>query len=133
MAGDLILLDTHALLWWAVDPKQLSPAAADLAREMERQGGYASSISLWEIGIKVQRGSLELPISVEEFAARLELGGVVDLVPVDTRVWLRTLRLDWDHRDPADRVIVATAQMIDVPILTKDQTLHRFEGARCLW
>jgi len=129
----VILLDTHALLWWALDPVHLSEAAARALRTMEERGGYASSISIWELGIKVQRGQLELPITVDELARRIESGGVVELVPVDTTTWLRTLSLDWAHRDPADRVIVATALIRDIPVLTKDRTLHDYEGIRCVW
>ncbi|MSR20144.1 MAG: type II toxin-antitoxin system VapC family toxin [Gemmatimonadetes bacterium] len=129
----MILLDTHALLWWALDPGQLSEAATKAVRTMEQQGGYASSISLWELGIKVQRGQLELPISVDELAKRVEHGGAVELVAVDTNTWLRTVRLDWAHRDPADRVIVATALIKGVPVLTKDRALHEFGGVECIW
>lgn len=129
----MILLDTHALLWWALDPEQLSPTATEIVRSMEERGGYASSISIWELGIKVARGQLELPITVEELALRVQEGGVVDLVAVDTTTWLRTLSLPWSHRDPADRVIVATALLKGVPVLTKDRLLHEFEGIDCVW
>jgi PIN domain nuclease of toxin-antitoxin system len=133
VVGDVILLDTHALLWWSLDPAQLSDAAAQVVEAMEEHGGYASSISIWELGVKVRRGHLELPITVDELAHRVESGGVVELVPVDTTTWLRTLGLDWVHRDPADRVIVATALTKGVPVLTKDRTLHGFAGVECVW
>jgi PIN domain nuclease of toxin-antitoxin system len=133
VAGDVILLDTHALLWWALDPGQLSMTATDTVRAMEERGGFASSISIWELGIKVQRGQLELPITVDEFALRVEQGGVVELVPVDRAIWLRTLSLAWPHRDPADRVIVATALLKGVPVLTKDTLLREFAGVDCVW
>ena len=129
----MILLDSHALLWWALDPEHLSRTAREVLQEMEERGGYASAISIWELGIKVQRGQLELPISVDELARRIEGGGVVELLAVDTTTWLRTLGLDWEHRDPADRVIVATAQLKQVPILTKDRVMHGFGQVECLW
>ena len=129
----MILLDTHALLWWTLDPAELSDTAAESLRQMEELGGFASAISIWELGIKVQRGQLELPITVEELARRVERGGVVELLPVDTATWLRTLSLDWAHRDPADRVIVATALIKGVPLLTKDRILHHFDGVECVW
>lgn len=129
----MILLDTHALLWWALDPEQLSTTASEIVGSMEERGGYASSISVWELGIKVARGQLELPVTVDEFALRIQQGGVVDLLPVDTSTWLRTLSLGWSHRDPADRVIVATALLRGVPVLTKDRILHEFEGVDCVW
>ena len=129
----MIVLDTHALLWWALDPDKLSSEALRVVTEMEHRGGFASSISLWEIGIKAKRGKLELPIGIEELARRIERGGVVELVPVDTGTWLRSLTLVWDHSDPADRVIAATAMMRGVPVLTKDAAMHSFGELACVW
>ena len=74
-----------------------------------------------------------LGITIEELARRLERSGPVRVVPVDTTVWLRSLALPWDHRDSADRVIVATALLHGVPLLTKDQSIHAFSGVRCIW
>jgi PIN domain nuclease of toxin-antitoxin system len=130
---DVIVLDTHALLWWALDPEQLSAAAADTCARMERDGGFASAISIWELDIKVKRGKLELPLPVEELALRIERSAVVELLPVDTRTWLRSASLAWEHRDPADRVIVATALEKGLPLLTKDRALHAFSGVTCVW
>lgn len=129
----MILLDTHALLWWALDPDRLSSAAAASLQAMERRGGFASATSIWELGIKIQRGKLDLGISIAEFARRIEKSGIIELVPVTTATWLRSLELAWDHRDPADRVIVATAILKDVPLLTADTEIHRFGGISCVW
>ncbi|MBI3201347.1 MAG: type II toxin-antitoxin system VapC family toxin [Myxococcales bacterium] len=129
----MILLDTHALLWWALDPGQLSAEATKVVAEMEERGGFASSISIWELGVKIQRGKLDLGISIDEFARRVEHGGVVSLVPVDTTIWLASLALRWAHRDPADRVIVASALAKGVPILSKDSTIREFEGVPSVW
>lgn len=129
----MIVLDTHALLWWALDPDRLSVVARDRLREMEKSGGFASSISIWELGVKVRNGRLDMGISVEELARRLERGGVVELVPVDTTVWLKSLALEWAHRDPADRVIVATALLRGVPLLTKDDAIRSYAGITTLW
>lgn len=129
----MILLDTHVLLWWALDPDRLSSAAAASLQGMERRGGFASAISIWELGIKVQRGKLDLGISIEEFARRIAKSGIVQLLPVTTATWLRSLELPWDHRDPADRIIVATALLQDVPLLTADTEIQRFQGISCVW
>lgn len=133
MGGDVIVLDTHALLWWALDPDQLSEPARHALERMEQQGGFASAISIWELGIKVKRGKLELPLSVEELARRIERSGTVELLPVDTNIWLRSLSLAWEHTDPADRVIVATALARGLPLLTKDATIHQWAGLTCVW
>ena len=129
----MVLLDTHALLWWAVDPDRLSAAAKASLAGMERLGGFASSISIWELGVKVQRGKLEIGISIDEFARRIHKSGIIELLPVTTQTWLRSLELDWDHRDPADRVIVATALLQDVPLITADTEIRRFGGVSCIW
>jgi PIN domain nuclease of toxin-antitoxin system len=133
VVGIVIVLDTHALLWWALDPDKLSEKARQIVDGMERQGGFASSISIWELGVKVKRGKLQLPLPIEELVRRLEQGGVVELLPVDTAVWLRSLSLAWDHPDPADRVIVATALMRGVPLLTTDDAIRAFDGAITIW
>jgi PIN domain nuclease of toxin-antitoxin system len=129
----VICLDTHALLWWALDPDALSARAAATVEQMESEGGYASSISIWELGIKVKRKKLDLGIGIGELTRRIERGAVVELVPVDTTIWLASLHLPWEHRDPADRVIVATALRKSVPLLTKDETIHAFDGISCVW
>jgi PIN domain nuclease of toxin-antitoxin system len=129
----VIVLDTHALLWWALDPDQLSVTAREALGEMERHGGFASAISIWEIAIKVKRGKLELPITVEEFARRIERSATVELLPVDTATWLRSVALPWAHSDPADRVIAATALMRGLPLLTKDATIRELAELKCIW
>lgn len=133
MAGVVIVLDTHALLWWALDPDQLSERAVQTIARMERHGGFASSISIWELGIKVQRKKLELGLSIDKLAHRIERHSVIELLPVDTAIWLRSLALPWDHRDPADRVIVATALLHGLPILTKDEAIRSFDGVESVW
>jgi len=127
------VLDTHALLWWALDPDQLSANAAAALADMEKRGGYASAISIWELGVKVQRGKLELGISIEELVRRLERSNLVELVPVDTSIWLDSLALAWEHRDPADRVIVATALRKRVPLLTKDEVIRASRLVTTVW
>ena len=129
----MIVLDTHALLWWALDPDQLSPRALQLVKQMEREGGFASAISIWELGIKVKRKKLDLGLSVEDLAKGIERSGAVELLPVDTKTWLRSLSLPWDHTDPADRVIVATALGRGLPVLTKDSVMRSFDGVKCEW
>ena len=61
-----------------------------------------------------------------------ESGLPYTLVPVDTRVWLGVLALAWEHRDPADRVIVATAQLDGLPLVSSDAAIAQFY-AKTVW
>src|SRR4030067_1194040 len=97
----MAVLDTAALLYWTLDPSKLSPRARS---EIKRAGRVViSSISVWEIALKVKRGKLELPLPVSEYADRLQRTELLDIQPVDVRAWLDNLDLDWEQSDPADR------------------------------
>ncbi len=130
----MIVLDTHALLWWALEPERLSGTAAAVCAEMERDGtGIVSSISFWELAVKVARKKLELPLEVGELVARIEATGAVEIVAVDTAIWLDSVALPWAHRDPADRMIVATARRRGARVLSKDDLMHAEEPSLCVW
>ena len=120
----MVVLDTAALLYWTLDPSKLSPKARI---EIERAGRVViSSITVWEIALKVKRGKLELPLPVTEYAERLQRIETLDIHPVDVRAWLDNLDLDWEHRDPADRTIVATAVRFACPLVTSDRVIADF-------
>lgn len=120
----MIVLDTSALIFWTLDREHLSEAAASAIAEADRIA--VSSISIWEIGIKVNRGGLSIPLTVREFADRLAQVDRVELLPVDTATWLKNIELEWTHRDPADRTIVAVAMLHACPLVTSDRAIREF-------
>ena len=117
----MIVLDTSALLYWTLDPAQLSPKALETIRQADQI--VVSSISIWEIALKVKRGKLKLPLTIHEYVARLNRLEALEVRSVDVQAWLDNLELPWEHRDPADRTIVALAQRLDCPLVTSDQTV----------
>jgi PIN domain nuclease of toxin-antitoxin system len=119
------MLDTCALLWWSFDQAQLSGPAAHACKLMERQGGSVSSISIWEIGIKAKKGKLNIGMPLQDFVTRLRRTPV-QIIPVDEAIWIENLALAWNHTDPADRTIVATAKTLGLPIVTADQEIRAF-------
>lgn len=129
----MIALDTHALLWWALDPGKLSRRAKAAVARIDDTGACASSISIWELGIKVNRGHLDLGLTLEELARRLERSSLIEIVPVTSALWIQSLALEWDHRDPADRVIAATALSRGAPLVTKDTAIRAWGGVECIW
>lgn len=120
------VLDTHVLLWWTLDPDMLSTRARDICSDIVRTGAVVSSISIWEIGIKIKRGKLDIGIDVAEYLQRLRRLRSLLIVPVDAETWAQNLNLDWNHDDPADRAIVATALMHDADLISKDSKIKAF-------
>lgn len=128
----MVLLDTCALIWWTLDPKELSEPAVRACDEIHETGGVISSISVWEIGIKIKRGKIDIGISLEEYISRLKRLTRFEIVPVDEDIWVSSINLDWTHKDPADRVIVATAALRDIPIVSKDTIIRDFYS-KVIW
>jgi PIN domain nuclease of toxin-antitoxin system len=120
----VIVLDTSALLYWTLDPAQLSPAASDAINHADRI--LMSSISVWEIGLKVKHQKLEIPLSIEKYADRLQNLDRLEILPVDVQTWLDNLDLPWEHRDPADRTIVALAKRFNCPLVTSDRVIANY-------
>jgi PIN domain nuclease of toxin-antitoxin system len=128
----MLLLDTHALVWLASDPKKLSAPAKRAIRQHADQL-YVSSISALEIAILVKRNRLSLPIPPEEYIGRaLTQHGIREL-PVDYRVAVASADLPDIHLDPFDRMIIATAQLNRMTILSMDRIISKYPGVKVIW
>lgn len=120
------LLDTHTFLWWNTNDPQLSTTAKNFIYD-GRNELYFSAASAWEIAIKASRGKLILPEPPGQYvAARLTLHRILAL-PVQLSHALRVYELPELHRDPFDRLLVAQSQMENLPILTADDNIRRYE------
>jgi PIN domain nuclease of toxin-antitoxin system len=128
----MMVLDTCALLWYTLSPEDLSPLASKYCSRIPKDGAMISSISLWEIGIKVQKKKLEIGTSLEDYFARIKSYSPITVIPVDADLWLRNIQLEWEHRDPADRTIVATAMTSKCPLVTSDSTIASYYKD-CIW
>lgn len=123
----MIVLDTVALIYWTVRPERLSVVAA---REIESaESLLISSISIWEIAVKSRKGHIDLTIPLREYMRGLEQIPQLQILPVDGATWLLSAELDLPHRDPADRVIVATAMSFGCPLITSDRVIGGFYAA----
>ena len=119
-----LVLDTSALLFWTLDPEQLSAAASDALSQANEI--LVSSITLWEIALKHHRGKLSLPLTPTLFAQELETTDRTKILAVDWTTWLESVSLDWEHRDPADRAVVALARIHHCGLITSDAEIRRF-------
>jgi PIN domain nuclease of toxin-antitoxin system len=130
----LILLDTHALVWWVSGGPLSERAREAIARHARRRSLCASSISVWEVATLVARGRLELSLDVVEWIARVEAIESLRFVPVDNRIALASTRLPGElPRDPADRLIVATARSLDAALVTRDARLAAYPHVETIW
>jgi PIN domain nuclease of toxin-antitoxin system len=127
----MILLDTCALLWWTSDPEKLSSSARKVCQKIDGSGASVSSISLWELGIKIKKRKLNIGMTIESYLEKLRFLNLM-IEPVTDTVWLRNLALKWANRDPADRTIVATATLLSLPIVSADSEMRRFYK-RVIW
>ena len=127
MAG--FLLDTHVWLW-AVKGDQHNMDIR-LHREIERwqreRKAFVSAASVWEIATLAARERVELRMSVEHWVEMaLEDGGAV-LLPLSTRILIESTRLPGTiHKDPFDRMLVATAREHDLSLVSKDEPLYEY-------
>lgn len=121
-----ILLDTQCWLWMAASPERFSAAARALVEASDNEL-CLSAASAWEIAIKYALGKLRLPEPPARYVpSRLDALRTLAL-PIEHGHALHVATLPPHHRDPFDRLLVAQAQVEDLPILTADPLLSRYE------
>ena len=124
-----LLLDTCALLWLGMGGGGLGP---DARRRIEAAPTlYYSSISAWETARLAKEGKIALGVEPGEFLSDLTAQyGLVSLPPTDETM-LRAVQLPDIHKDPADRIIIATALLRNLPVVTGDSRFPQY-GVRTL-
>jgi len=130
----LIVLDTHALIWWVSSPDKLPARARRLVdAEAEDKGLAASSISIWELAMLTQRGRLALTVPLDVWIASVEAMPFLRFVPIDNGIAARAVLLDLPHKDPADRMILATALGLGATLVTADTRLRSYRSVKSVW
>ncbi len=128
----MILLDTCTLLWLAIEPSALSDRAKRALRS-HAGGLHVSAISAFEIGQKAAGGKLKLKLKPSLWFPRAcELHGI-DPLPLDIKSCLAAAALPQLHKDPFDRLLVATALTHGLAILTPDEKIRAYPKLKSLW
>jgi PIN domain nuclease of toxin-antitoxin system len=121
-----LLLDTHILIWAAVEPERLSRAASSLIESPDNEIMF-SAVSLWEIAIKTGRGHAEFRIDAGILRRSLFENGYAELALTGAHA-AAVASLPLIHKDPFDRILVAQAMIEGVALVTADPTVAKYPG-----
>ena len=134
LAKSMILVDTHVVLWLALEPARISRQAT-AAIEEARDGGHGlaiSDITLLEIATAEGKGRITLNSSLESFLSEIEARFVV--LPITGKVCVRAMALPANYpKDPADRIIAATVIVQGLRLVTADDAIRRSKALPTIW
>jgi len=120
-----LLLDTHALLWFAMDDPQLSKAA-DAAISDSENTVYVSPASYWEIAIKVSIGKYPLTVPFETFITHAIEGNQFRILPIEPKHVNKICSLPHHHKDPFDRLVIAQAIVEQMTVINSDKAFAAY-------
>ena len=120
-----LLLDTHILLWWLSDSSRLSAGQREaLGRASEKSPLLVSDISLWEVAMLHSLDRIRLALPLREWLSKAVAPPLVRRQGISPAITTEVAALpDSFHRDPADRIILATARVLGATLLTQDQRI----------
>jgi PIN domain nuclease of toxin-antitoxin system len=119
-----LLLDTHTLIWFFNGDEQLSPKAKEAILDHVNYN-FVSMASIWEFAIKVSLGKLVFEGKTEGFLDVIEANGFI-LFPIHKSAVFELEKLPLIHRDPFDRMIIATGISESMHIVTHDENIHQY-------
>ena len=130
----MILVDTHVVIWLALDAGRLSKKASQAINDARKNGeGIAiSGISLYELAVTAHRGRIKLEISVESFLREVEARFIIK--PLTSLISLKATELPASYpNDPMDRLIGATALMEGLRLVTADEQIRKSKALPTIW
>lgn len=131
----MIVLDTHTLVWWVSGDSRLS-TKAKTAIDTERHDGeiLVSAISAWECVMLARAGRLVLSMDTVTWLDTVSQVPGLRFVPVDTSIAIQSVELPGEfHKDPADRMIVATARRFSAALITADSKIRHYPHVQTIW
>lgn len=131
----MILLDTHVLVWVVSNPGKLSRAAAREIRKAQREGGCTiASISLWELALLFAQGRLRTSGTIEASIREIVESAAVSVLEITSEIaGLAMAFPDTYPKDPADRLIGATARSLGIALITQDARILASPLVRSIW
>lgn len=130
----MILLDTHVVIWLALTPEELSPAAATAIRETELAGAISgiSVMTIYEVANAIRLGRIKPTVPHQVFLNRIM--SRFKVFPVSEMIALCAAELPAPfHGDPMDRIVAATALVANRTLITKDEKIRKANVCKVLW
>jgi len=117
-----------------LEPKRLSRRAKQaLAEGTESRNLACSDISLWEIAMLIARRKLEAEGGAAAFINDILQGRYIRVLPITPEIAVMAQADVFRQRDPADRIIAATALERGIPLVTADAELRKLRGLKVVW
>lgn len=129
---DGLLLDTHIALWLDSGDEKLRPSTRDAIHACRRRGGtvFLSAVTTWEIAQLLDKGRLTLDLPLDQWVLRFVGRAGVEAVPLDHKAAILAYQLrHLEHRDPGDRLLIASAIILGCPFVTYDERIRSFGQA----
>jgi PIN domain nuclease of toxin-antitoxin system len=128
----MILLDTCALIWLNDDRAKFTRRAMDIL-ERNADALAISPISFMEIGIKSRRNGFNIPNSLQEWTDKICEEYSLTVIPISKIIAVKAAVLPDMHKDPFDRIIIATAIVNKMDIVTADKEFRKYENLNIIW
>ncbi len=130
----MILLDTHIWWWSLTEPENLSKTAIKTIKQTKTDHRMIASISIWEFAMMVAKKRISLKIPVAKWLSRALNETGLGLIEISPEIAIDACNLPGKfHKDPADRLIVSTARVHNLRLLTKDQKMLEYSHVDAMW
>jgi len=130
----MILLDTHVWWWCLTEPENLSEKALKVIRHSKADERFISSISIWEFARMAAKNRIELKISPAKWLSRAIDGAGITVIDMLPEITIDSCNLPGQfHPDPADRIIVATARLKNLTLMTRDKKILEYPHVKSIW
>ena len=130
----MILLDTHTWIWAHSTTKLLSDNVKNLIKKTQTDQRAIASISIWEFAMMVAKGRINVKIDPKRWLDNAIGSSGLQVIELTSEIAVESCNLPGDfHKDPADRIIVATARTHNLTLLTKDRKIIEYPHVKAIW
>ena len=129
----MIIIDTHMFIWWINKSPEFTGRLNKIIENNKKEGLVLSVISLWEVAKLVEKERLKLKLPVKEWLDKAINYYNITIIPLTIDIIVKSTQLNGEfHKDPADQIIVATAIILDIPLLTADDKILKYKFVKHL-